>query len=77
VTIERHVRLFRNGGRQVVRIPIGLELSGDQAILRKDGDRLILEAAPPPQLLQVLAQLSPLNEELEASHDPAPRTFEF
>lgn len=77
MTIERHVRLFRNGGSQAVRIPIGFELPGDKAILRKEGDRLILEAAPRPQLLQVLARLSPLNEEFEAAHDPASRTFEF
>ena len=38
---ERHVRLFRNGRNQALRIPREFELPGDEAILRKEGDRLI------------------------------------
>ena len=74
--IERRVRLFRSGSSQAVRIPAGFELPGDEAILRKDGDRLILEPALRPQLLHVLAQLSPLNEQLETGHDPEPRSLD-
>ena len=40
---ERHVRLFRNGRNQAVRIPREFELEGDEAIMRKEGGRLILE----------------------------------
>lgn len=40
---ERHVRLFRNGKNQAVRIPVDFEMPGDEAIMRRDGDRLILE----------------------------------
>ena len=40
---ERHVRLFRNGRNQAVRIPRDFELEGNEAIIRKDGKRLILE----------------------------------
>lgn len=40
---ERHVRLFRNGGNQAVRITREFELAGDEAITHKEGDRLILE----------------------------------
>ena len=40
---ERHVRLFRNGRNQAVRIPRDFELDGNEAIIRKDGKRLILE----------------------------------
>jgi antitoxin VapB len=40
---ERHVRLFRNGRNQALRIPREFELEGDEAILRKEGDRLIVE----------------------------------
>ncbi len=46
--IERRVRLFRYGGNQAVRIPGGFELPGEEAVLRKYGDRPILEAAPRP-----------------------------
>jgi virulence-associated protein VagC len=33
---ERHVRLFRNGRNQALRIPREFELEGDEAIIRKD-----------------------------------------
>jgi len=60
---ERHVRLFRNGRNQAVRIPRDLELPGREAILRKEGRRLVLEPVARPSLLAVLATLKPLDEE--------------
>ena len=63
VITERHVKLFKNGRNQAVRIPREFELPGDEAIMRKDGDRLIIEPAPPKSLLAVLATLQPLDEE--------------
>jgi antitoxin VapB len=39
----RHVRLFRNGANQAVRIPKEFELPGKEALMRRDGDRLIIE----------------------------------
>ena len=68
---ERRVRLFRNGRNQAVRIPRDMELAGTEAILRREGHRLILETAPPVSLLAVLATLSPLRERLPAIADPA------
>ena len=70
---ERHVKLFRNGRNQAVRIPREFELPGDDAIIRREGRRLIIEAAPPRSLLAVLATLSPLAEDFppiaELPHD--------
>lgn len=60
----RHVKLFRNGRNQAVRIPRELELPGEDALLRKEGERLIIEPAPPRSLLALLATLEPLAEEL-------------
>ena len=60
---ERHVRLFKNGRNQAVRIPREFELPGTEAIIRKEGDRLIIEAVKKPGLLAVLATLDPLDEE--------------
>ena len=37
---QRHVKLFRNGRSQAVRIPVEFELPGDEAIMHRDGDRL-------------------------------------
>lgn len=61
---ERHVRLFKNGRNQAVRIPRDLELPGHEAILRKEGRRLVVEPVARPSLLAVLATLKPLDEAL-------------
>ena len=60
---ERHVKLFKNGRNQAVRIPREFELPGEDAVMRKEGERLIIEPAPPKSLLAVLATLKPLDEE--------------
>ncbi len=39
----RAVRLFKNGRSQALRIPKEFELPGNQAMIRKEGDRLIVE----------------------------------
>ncbi len=57
---ERHVRLFRNGRNQALRIPREFELEGDEAVLRKEGDRLIIEPVRKGRLLAILASLEPL-----------------
>lgn len=57
---KQRVTLFRIGHDQVVRIPRELELPGKHAIMRKDGERLIIEPARPKSLLAVLAVLATL-----------------
>jgi len=59
---ERHVRLFRNGRNQALRIPREFELEGDEAIIHKEGDRLIVEPVRKGKLLALLATLEPLKE---------------
>lgn len=59
---ERHVRLLRHGRRQILRIPHEFELDGSEAILRKEGDRLIIEPIRKGGLLALLARLEPLDE---------------
>jgi antitoxin VapB len=59
----RRVKLFKNGRNQALRIPREFELPGEEAILHKEGDRLIIEPAEPTSLLAVLATLEPLDEE--------------
>ena len=39
----RHVRLFRNGANQAVRIPKEFELPGKEALMHREGNRLIIE----------------------------------
>jgi antitoxin VapB len=69
---ERHVKLFRNGRNQAVRIPREFELPGEDAVMRKDGDRLIIEPAAPRSLLALLATLAPLDDEFPPIPDAAP-----
>jgi antitoxin VapB len=59
---ERHVRLFRNGRNQAVRIPREFEMEGEEAIIHKEGDRLILEPVRKGKLLRLLATLEPIAE---------------
>lgn len=70
---ERRVRLFRNGRNQAVRIPRGYELPGKDAVMRKEGEKLIVEPLPPKSLLAVLATLAPLDEEFPEIPDPPPQ----
>ncbi len=61
---KRHVRFFRNGAGQILRIPREFELPGDEAILRRQGDRLMIEPVPSKRnLLEILATLEPLNDD--------------
>jgi antitoxin VapB len=69
---ERHVKLFRNGRNQAVRIPREFELPGEDAVIRKDGDRFILEPAPKKSLLDVLATLDDLDDDFPETEDPSP-----
>jgi antitoxin VapB len=66
---ERYVKLFRNGRNQAVRIPREFELPGDDAILRKEGQRLVIEPVPPKSLLAVLESLPTLDEDFVAVED--------
>ena len=43
-TGARQVRLFRNGANQAVRIPKEFELPGKDAVMWREGKRLIIEA---------------------------------
>ena len=72
VPTERIVRLFRNGRNQAVRIPRDLELPGSEALLRKEGNRLIVEPMPRPSLLEVLSRWAPLDEEFPDIDDLEP-----
>lgn len=69
----RAVKLFRNGANQAVRIPKEFELPGVDALIHREGGRLIIEAAPqrPPKgtaaallaALDEMAKLGPCEDE--------------
>ncbi len=59
---ERQVKLFRNGRNQALRIPREFELDADEAIIRQEGGRLVIEPISRLSLLATLARLPPLDE---------------
>lgn len=75
MTAERVVKLFKNGRNQAVRIPREFELPGNEAILRKEGERLVIEPKPKRSLLEILKTLEPIDEELPEIDDPPPEPF--
>jgi len=60
---ERHVSLFRNGRNQAIRIPREFELEGTEAIIHKEGDKLIIEPVKRKSLKALLAILPTLDED--------------
>lgn len=69
-TPSRLVRLFRNGANQAVRIPKEFELPGKDAVMHREGDRLVIEPVKPKlvkgsaaALLAVLATMEAIDEE--------------
>jgi antitoxin VapB len=76
--IERHVKLFRNGRNQAVRIPREFELPGEDAVMRKEGDRLIIEPAPRKQSLrELLDSWEPIDERLPDVEDLPAEPFDL
>jgi len=74
---ERRVKLSRQGRSQVVRVPRELELPGEDAIIRKEGRRLIIEPTRPRSLLAVLAALPTIDERFPSIEDLPPEPADF
>jgi antitoxin VapB len=77
---ERHVRLFRNGRSQAVRIPREFELPGNEATIRKEDGRLIIEPKREKSvkaLLEYLRSMEPLDEKIGDIPDLPPEPFDL
>ena len=57
-----YVKLFRIDRNQAVLIPTECELPGDEAIMHRDGDRLIIESIRKRDLLALLDTMEPFTE---------------
>ena len=77
MSVERHVKVFRNGRNRAVRIPREFEFPGEDAIMRKEGKRLIIEPAPQKSLLAVLKTLEPLREDFPEITDDRPEPVDL
>ena len=69
---ERAVSLFRNGRNQAVRIPREFELAGTQALMRKDGDSLVITPIKRMGLAALLATMQPMDEDFPEVEDLPP-----
>jgi len=72
MTDRRHVRLFRNGRNQAVRIPVEFEMPGNEAIMHREGDRLVIEPVRKRGLIALLKSMTPVDEPFPVIDDPAP-----
>jgi antitoxin VapB len=61
---ERNVKLFRNGRNQALRIPKEFELPGKEAVVRKEGNRLIVEPVQRRSLRALLASWGSTKDKL-------------
>jgi antitoxin VapB len=71
---QRHVRLVRNGRNQTVRIPVEFELPGNEAIMRRQGNRLVIEPVRNRDLLALLETMKPLEEDTARDRGTRPCT---
>ncbi len=59
----REAKLFRNNKSQAVRIPADFEFPCEKVMIHQDGERLIIEPMRRKNLLEVLADMEPLEPE--------------
>ena len=55
-----------------MRIPREFELDAQEAILRQEGDRLVIEPVRKRGLVALLKAMKPLDEDFPAIEDPIP-----
>jgi antitoxin VapB len=54
---QYQVRLFHNGRNQTLNIPHAFEMPSNDVVIRKEGERLIIEPFKKRSLLELLATL--------------------
>lgn len=59
----RHVRLFRNGRNQALRIPREFEFDCEEAVIHREGEKLIVEPVRKNRLLELIASWEPIDIE--------------
>jgi antitoxin VapB len=77
MTDQRHVKLFRNGRNQAVRIPVEFELPGNEAIMHRDGERLVIEPVRKRGLVALLKTMKPIKAGIPEIDDPSPKPEEL
>ena len=66
----RSVKLTRDGQEQTLRIPAEFALPGDEATIRQEGRRLIIEPVKPKRTLgELLDSWTPIEDEFDFGED--------
>lgn len=73
----RHVKLFKNGRSQAVRIPRDFELEGDEVLMHREGNRLIVVPVSSKSFAELFAGWRPLDDGLPDIADPEPEPVEI
>jgi antitoxin VapB len=60
---QYQVRLFHNGRNQTLNIPHAFEMPSNDVLIRKDGERLIIEPFKKKSLLELLVTLEDIDED--------------
>jgi antitoxin VapB len=60
---QYQVRLFHNGRNQTLNIPHAFEMPSNDVVIRKEGEKLIIEPFKKRSLLELLATLSDIDED--------------
>ena len=63
MVIQYQVRLLHNGRNQTLNIPHAFEMPSNDVVIRKEGEKLIIEPFKKKSLLELLATLSDLDED--------------
>ena len=73
----RKASLFRNGRSQAIRIPKDFELPGTEALIRKEGDALMITPARKRTLKEVVDSWDPAGEDFPVIEDFPPEPVEI
>ena len=63
IVTQYQVRLFHNGRNQTLNIPHAFEMPSNDVVIRRDGERLIIEPFKKRSLLELLATLENIEED--------------
>jgi antitoxin VapB len=74
---QRPVKLFRNGRNQAVRIPVEFELPGTDAVMFREGDRIVIEPVRKRGLAALLDSWENIEEEFPEIEDLPPQPEEI
>jgi antitoxin VapB len=72
MTERKHVKLFRHGRNQAILVPFEFELPANEATIRRDGNRLIIEPVRKRGLIALLKTMRRLKESLPEIEDRVP-----